>query len=231
MKGWRTLVVRNKDNVGSFLAGMIAISAAATKVVGEPWLFKRTKDVLSDLHRSAFRTLVDPTAKADDHRITLYRYYKWCFFPGRGWWPWCNGVHPWSGWLIPVARAGAKTAARTIYLAKDSGHAEGICGNVYFAHNSILEHHDLPNIDENATDAEIEEYAKKTFVTVETVRKRVRDKRSCARYFLSIRIQVEFTDWGILMIDSRAEDLPQKGIHGQRFIQLGKVLSRFLKGA
>jgi GAF domain len=89
----------------------------------------------------------------------------------------------------------------TIFLAPDdAGNAEGIAGQVW-ASGQTLTVDDFPEITERASDDQIAEYAKKTFVSEVWVRKRM-GKRTLSRSIAGIPVEVKNELWGVLILDS-----------------------------
>lgn len=225
----------NKEKVNGVLLGFLAVFGAAKSFVGEPWLWATIKDILTSFQRDVFDSLGDGELSAD-HRVTLYKYQRFCLWPrGRGpiYWPWGKGTHPWSGWLVPMVRAGPRSPATTVFLVGDGKGYEGVCGAAFCEQHGVVEKNgsDLPNITNQSVDVEIAEYAQKTFVSPEMVKRRLLRKRPCARYFLALRVEVQSEHWGVVMIDSRSASLnqPQKTFH--RFEQINDILDHLLRRA
>ena len=104
----------------------------------------------------------------DDHRVTLYKWARFCWWPGNRWhwfWPWGWGNVPWSGWLKPIVRSGVYRRGRTVFLANKSNQpsAEGVVGKAFFS-RTVVELKDLPDIQEpdpQARENRIDDYARR----------------------------------------------------------------------
>ena len=228
-------VSENGKTLGLVLVPVVGVCSVINKYIGAPWLWTCVKGILSGFQRDAFSNVPDV---ADHHRVTLYRYHRICLYPGwRGSWkcptPWGYGNWPWSGWLIPTVRAGPDSAPSTIFLAKDAINFEGVCGAAYFQQQPVVEKKivELPNITQQSTEDDIIEYARQTWVSPKMIRKRIKERRPCARWFLALRVEVQYKKWGVLMIDSRADAMPQTQYKAmsERLNQIKDVLSHLLK--
>lgn len=245
-----TFGIRQLEGAVTFLAGNNKVINVALTVlwgsltflrnhVGPPWLWDCIKGILDKFQKTVF-TDVGAGELSDHHRVTLYRYQRYCFWPrgrGRWYWPWGRAwgklCHPWSGWLVPVVRAGPRSAGSTVFYVGDGSSAEGVCGAAFSQQSGMLliSGADVPDITQNSSEADILEYARLTFVSVDMIRQRKRQKRPCARYFLALQVEVQSKKWGVLMIDSRAEALPQPNVALHRFSQVKDVLDNLLRRA
>lgn len=174
---------------------------------------------------------------SDHHRVTLYRFHKVCWLAAlRGsdsCNPWGKGNYLWSGWLVPTVRAGADSAATTIFLARDADRFEGVCGAAFFQNQPVIEKKltDLPNIVKGSSEEDIKQYADETWVTPALIQKRLSSGRPCARWFLALRVEIQYKKWGVLMIDSRSDKMPQTMYKevSARLDQNKDVISHLLK--
>lgn len=226
--GWgiRTFVSSIATVIELILAALLAVIEICQRQIGEPWHWKCVSKILNDFQRGVFDEL-EIEEVAEDHRVTLYRFSRWNF------WPRTNGVWywPWSGWLIPHCRAGTARKATTVFLAKSGTVFEGVCGAAYFRQAGllILEAADVPDITANSSDEDIAQYAEKTFVTPASIKRRIRDRRPCARLFMAFRMTVRDAPWGVVMIDSRAERLPKNLVATHKFEAIRSVLGHLLE--
>jgi hypothetical protein len=113
---------------------------------------------------------------------------------------------PWSGWLVPVIRSGHIAQRRgTFFLAPyDLDKAEGFAGKVWAAGDKEIAISAPTPLQEGAADADIRDYAGKTFIT-ETMARRMLSKNTVlAASFRGVAIESKAGKrWGILVLDSR----------------------------
>lgn len=228
-------IIGNQKLLNVTLAGVVTGITLFMKLLGDPWVLDCVKEILESFQRDVFSE-VGAGALADHHRVTLYRYQQWCLWPGwRGMylWPWGAGAWPFSGWMVPIVRAGPDSRATTVFLAKSPTEFEGICGAVYFQQQGVLEKGTplLPDITSRSSNVDIATYARETFVSEEMIGHRIRNNRPCARYFLAVRVEVQSKKWGVLMIDSREASCPHPNITQHKFRQINKMLTHLLKRA
>lgn len=89
-----------------------------------------------------------------------------------------------------------------IFFAPDDGKmAEGVVGQSW-ARNAILEVNDLPPLSASSTDAEIESYARQTWVPADFIRQRLKDGHQCAGSFLASPVERKKKVWGVIIMDS-----------------------------
>ncbi|MBW3539000.1 MAG: hypothetical protein KY476_01905 [Planctomycetes bacterium] len=227
------LLQANADWLVTFLpvgAGGFALIAAN---LGEPWYWNSIQKLLDQFQRDVFDKAYGDDFAAD-HRVTLYRFGKRCWWPGnrwRFWWPWGRGNRPWSGWLIPILRAGERSTGRTVFLAKGSGAFEGVAGAAFFSQRGVVELKDLPDVHGNVAPDVRADYARTTFVPVQWLQSRLERRRPCAKSFLAIRIEVNNRPWGVIMIDSRAEKIPAPQVTLHKFLSMRSALEVLLERA
>ena len=227
-------IVENNKIINLTLVGLFTTFAVTRKCIGDPWLWDCIKGILSGFQKEAFSD-VGEGELADHHRITLYRHYSFYLWPRRRgsswWWPWGKWNHPWSGWLVPMVRAGSESAGATVFLACDAQRYDGVCGAAYFQQSATLEIPNLPDITKDSSEADIKEYARRTFASEELVKRRILRGHPCARYFLAHHVSVQYKTWGILMIDTRAAKIPAPMANHHRFKQIKDVLVHLLRRA
>jgi hypothetical protein len=108
---------------------------------------------------------------------------------------------------------------------------EGVAGAAYSSQNGFINLNQLPDISRQSdTDAK-REYARLTFVAERLLDERLHQGRPCARSFLAIRVEVGGRPWGVLMIDSRQEKLPEPLKASNSFRNLAKMLEILLERA
>lgn len=229
--GFRAWTQQNLNAIGIVLSAAIFVFRSIRAFVGPPWLWITISEILREFHTAVFSELGE-WEFANHHRVTLYRYRRFVLWPtGRGRWPFSGGRFPWSGWLVPVLRAGPESPGSTVWCAHETKY-DGFCGAVFRMQAGTAEKGPpgLPDISQDSTEGEIEEYARNTFVDPITIRNRIARGKPCARYYLAIRILVDSRKrWGVLMIDSREEKLPRAQVATHRFDQVCEVLSHLLK--
>jgi hypothetical protein len=231
----RTWIEQNTKAVTIVLTAVLTACATASRVIGEPWLIQCITSILDEFQSRAF-TGPSGFDSCDEHRVTLYRFKRvvllsaWSGCEGPFYWPWGRGNRPWSGWLVPLIRVGPSSPPRTIWLANSERRCHGVCGAAFFGRYTTLEKKspELPDISNEASPDQIRAYAQKTWVSEATIKKRIAEKRPCARYYLAHRVQVGRKRWGVLLIDSRAECLPKVTENKSRFSQINDVLGHLL---
>lgn len=209
-------------------AGVVAFKWLA-HLIGPPWIWKAIQGIFDEFRERAFRLSGEPVHY---NRVTLFEYVRcwrlWGFWACP--WRWRLGRFPWSGWLIPVARSGhtTKSCGVSFLAPDDADRAEGIAGQVWATNTQILVN-ELPALDETSTEASIAEYARSTFVSTDWVRSRL--SRPHPRSLCGVPVEVEGRIWGVLVLDSRAEN----GIKAQKVSDLvdfvGIVLRHLLQRA
>lgn len=151
-----------------------------------------------------------------NRRVTLFKFKKfnwrtWPFF---------------GGWLIPIERSGDHTRyTSAIFRAPDDGkNCEGIAGRAWSKRANVYVQ-DLPNLRKNPTDEQMSEYAAKTFVKVESLRKK--PPQACSLF--GVPIEVGQKRWGVIVIDSVNTTIPCKAAKSC-LKQIAPTLSSYLKG-
>ncbi len=184
---------------------MMFLAKAADKKFCDRWGFDAVKEMLELLRETAFPKNADPQ---HHHRVTLFRHKEWRL---------CWRTWPWSGWLIPIVRSGHTTQNRkTCFLAPDDAdRAEGVVGRAWNSSRVIV----IPDPEEKQSPLpalhgdsnrplDIQplacSYAKATFVSVDWVLKNM----PYARSFMGIPVIVKGKPWGVIVVDSRAETIP-----------------------
>jgi hypothetical protein len=132
--------------------------------------------------------------------------------------------------MIPLVRAGTRKKSKTIFLAhaNEGGKFEGIAGATMLFQHKVVQKTGLPDVNGAVSQQELDEYAKETFVSSDWLNQRIQKRRPCSRSFYSIRIQVSGKDWGVLMIDSRLESLPNPRTATHVFESIHAVLEILL---
>lgn len=173
--------------------------------IGPPWTWRAVQRVLNEHRLVAFD--VHDGDPVHHHRVTLFKRMRWeaCLRPCTYWaWGWKRW--PLDGWLIPVARSG-HTTQRTdvIFMAPDDAeNAEGVAGQTW-ACDQVLVINDLPDVSNDPTNENITDYAKRSFLSEDWVRKRM-GKRQLSRSLCGIPLEVRGERWGVLILDSVREN-------------------------
>jgi GAF domain len=212
----RQLLAFSHNSAWWLVPACVAVTAAAkgiSAIMGPPRVWKSVRKVLDKHREKAFD--VEDGDPAHFYRVTLFKRVQWTAcnrastYWEWGWWRW-----PWSGWLVPVVRSGHTTQkTKTIFLAPDdAGNAEGVAGQVWASDQTIIVE-DLPEITDRSSDEEVKEYAKKTFVSEEWVRKRI-GKNPLSRSICGMPVEVESVKWGVLVLDSMRPGSLKTAAHG-----------------
>jgi len=192
-------------------AGLLAKLACAW--IGPPWVWDTVQRMLDRYREEAFEIVAGEPVH--EHRVTIFKHSWWLW---RGWRirsssPWHWRV-PWSGWLAPVARSGHTTqqSAAVFLVPDDADNVEGVAGQTW-ACNSVVHVKDLPDLANHADHEQIAEYAKKTWVSEEWVKRRIKDHKSLSRELLGIPLEVNKRRWGVIILDCRRPGAIRKSAH------------------
>ena len=193
----------------------LGLMQAARSMIGPPWIWETVHYLLDRLQEHVFEQQVGTPLHY--HRVTLFRYVR--LRPSFCRWPW-------SGWLVPVERSGHTTRkSRSVFLAPDDAdRVEGIAGQTW-AQKSVVIVENLPDLSGTHSLRLLEEYAHKTWVSVEWLQSRTQHARS----FRGIPVEVKGRLWGVIVLDSRSPTaIDQNAVKVYRLIgrYLGKLLER-----
>jgi hypothetical protein len=207
--------------LGAICALFLGLANVLQRQFGPPWAWLAIHKSLDLFRQQAF-----PTPSTDNpdpvhfHRITLFRYCSWraCF---RRW--------PWSGWLVVAERSGHSTLrSTTCFRVSDDGRkVQGFAGMTW-ERNSLVIVNDLPDLIANQSPDAVEEYSRKTGVTPEWVRERIKMKAKLARSFCGIPVEVKGRLWGVVVLDS----MDPKGTNWESVRQyktFGKVIETLVE--
>ena len=179
------------------------------------------KKLLDDFRARAF-PVDDPQVT---HRVTLFKHCR-MHLPMLWYW------HlPWSGCLLPYERAGEFTLkSRTFFFAPkdDPDNAQGFAGTVF--KNKRCEYvSKLPALVRESGTSTRRRYAEATGVDDAWIRARLRRNYVFPRCMWGIPVEVDGSRiWGVLVIDSRAPELPEVDQLKEIFKPLGGCLSKLL---
>ena len=172
--------------------------------IGPPWVWRSIQKVLDTFRDGAFE--IDGKDGLHKYRVTLFKRCRFAFpmRPGRSpHWPWGKGRHPWSGWLVPLARSGhTAQKSTTVFLAPDDAeNAEGIAGKVWAGQWTMMIPN-LPDINKDSVPEMVEEYAKEAMVPSDWIAWRLLKGKACPRSLCCISLEVKGEPWGVILLDS-----------------------------
>jgi hypothetical protein len=196
-----------------------AILAVIKKNVAAPWVKIAVKHILDEMRHHAFNSVAN--GPNFHHRVTLFRHVK-----SPCWRAACSLRWPFGGWLIPFARSGHLTQKISVcFRAPDQGDdAEGVAGQA-FAQDVTLPVEDLPDVSTNAcSETQLRNYARLTFVDLDWLR----EERSTARALIGIPVKVKGEPWGVIVVDSRATQIPDRENVVNAYVLIAKVLGEVL---
>lgn len=138
------------------------------------------------------------------HRVTLFAYKPFALWRT---FPWSRRRHPWSGWLVPVCRSNHTTQrVRARFLAPDRAvDAEGVAGRAW-AERATVTVSPLPELTLGSPRADVEAYARDSRVSEGWLRKRLEGNEQLPRSLRGLHVEVGRNVWGVVVIDSIAED-------------------------
>ena len=150
-----------------------------------PWVWEMVKYVLDQFRDLAFRK--SRNEPVHYHRVTLFKEVRW----------------HWKCWhrcLIPVARSGHTTlrSNAVFRIPDDANRVEGVAGQTW-ANNSVIPVVGLPDLRNEATEEQIKEYARRTFVSVDYLKQ---TDRTWPRSLWGVPVDVGGKRWGVIVVDS-----------------------------
>lgn len=198
-----------------FFIALAALIGFATRWIGDPKKWNVVHDVLDQLRDEIFSEAADDVAH--EHRVTLFKKKNFLLCK-RGWW--------WSGWLVPVERSGHTSQKTDVYFkAPDNAAlAEGVAGQTWARKGKPVYVRDLPNLGGTPTDAELAEYAKKSFMALDEVRNR----RPLARSLYGFAVEANGQRWGVIVVDSRLPRLKEREL-SKRYRMVARFLGKTLE--
>ena len=162
------------------------------------WLLSVIQSVLTQFCDQMFGAL---GGGKDEHRATLFVHQKFALWRTL---PWRMDRHPWSGWLVPVARSGHATQiVRSRFLAPDkAARAEGFAGLTWRTRsiNTII---NLPDLSSASPEGEMTSYSHKTKISMAWLRGRLEQNEELPRALRGIPVEVDNALWGVIVLDSR----------------------------
>ena len=193
---------------------------AGAKSISPPWVWNTIHSILDQLQVHAFRGIQGELQQSN--RVTLFKHVGW---------RWALCKWPWSGWLVPVERSGYTTRkTNTAFRAPDDGDkAEGVAGRAWATGQRVTKHN-LPDVTQESPEQELNTYAKETFISVETLRERLKQNRKVALSLTAFPVEVKNKVWGVIVFDSRSKQpFSEEAI--EHFRVVGACLGKVLGGA
>jgi hypothetical protein len=201
--------------------GVSAAGKVARSIIGPPWIWDSVHEVLDQLRLLAFDKC-KTTDPVHHHRVTLFKAVVDPWFPFR--------IRRYLRWLVPVERSGHTTRNSSVAfrIPDNADEAEGIAGQTW-AINKVLVVKGLPDIAnlKKGQAALVKDYAERTFVTVDWIRK----ENPVGRSFCGIPVEVKGKLWGVLVFDSRDENSIDDQEASRVYQQYGKFLGNLLARA
>ncbi|OCH01850.1 hypothetical protein [Aliivibrio fischeri] len=159
----------------------------------------------------------------DNHRVTLFKYKRvyWGLLTKKRYWryeyfPWSLSRHPFSGWLVPIARSGyTGQNAKAVFWAPDDGlSAEGVAG-VAWASNCTVVRQKLPKITGISSLDNQKKYCDSTGTRATVLQSYIKVGRIPARSFVAFPILgKDGKPWGVAVLDSKnAEGILVNEVH------------------
>lgn len=188
-----------------------------SKWIGPPKIWGAVGSLLTAYRDLVFEDLknVDPTAFEYSHRVTLFKFCPNLFSRNKG-------------TLLAVERSGEFHRDSSVSFKIDFNNpdeAEGISGKA-FCSSGQIKAFNLPDItselDSNTVGESISLYAKRTNVARDWILK----ERPKSRSIVGLRIEISEKYWGVIVIDSRNEEIPDKYLSSFDIlaISIGKLL-------
>lgn len=193
---------------------VLGVARAGRTRLGEPWAWEGIQDILEKIRSH----VVKSDGPVHHHRVTLFKKVRWCWWPSsreQWWWPWSLGHWPSAGWLISVARSDTVILNKVVFLAPDRkpDMAEGIAGQAWSMRRQSVWVSDLPAVTRDSSEAELEKYAARTFISKERLKRDLNSGKFPGRAFWGIPIEVQGKLWGVIVIDSRQPDGLKKSLN------------------
>lgn len=197
-----------------------AIAETVRRKLEAETLWPVVKSVLDNYRTRVFGPAGQQQQASHHHRVTLFKHCYFvfagkCFLPPR------------AGWMKICCRSGhADQAGCAVFHApaKTPDQAEGIAGTTW-AFNGGLSVEHLPDVSGIPGMKEVEEFAKKTYVSQDYVR----ESKPKSRSYYSFPIEVKSKPWGVIVVDSRSTSIDRTKLDADKQLVaqfLTKVLER-----
>lgn len=203
-------------------AVVVSVTTAVEKhFLTNPRFESTVKKLLDD-----FRNKALPEEDAHiDHRVTLFKYQTWAMrLILKGKLPFFNGC------LIPYERAGEYTLnSKSWFLASKENPdcSEGVAGKIFTSLRCEYIS-GLPAITERANRGSKKKYCEETRTSEQLMEKRLRTKSIFPRSFWGVPVEVDGEIWGVLLIDSRLEEIKDHELIKDIYRPYGACISRLL---
>lgn len=175
-------------------------------------------------------TVFDDSPEQHLHRVTLFQHKRFYFLSIFNK-PVKRLRNPWSGWLVPIERSGNVTRnIRVLFWAPldDPDKAEGFAGDVW-KRRKCLYVSSLSDLSERPNEKNIKKYADRTKSDINYIRTRVKEGKLFALSYWGIHVEVDGEPWGVIVIDSRNQEIAKSDQIRQIFEPFGKCLCHLLK--
>jgi hypothetical protein len=217
---WSTVVsvVQDSSIYIIVVANFILWTAHVLKnYVGNPWAWDTVKALLEEFRTDVF---AGATLNASHDRVTLFKKkdVRWRFL-----------CCPSNDWLCAAERTGHMTRRRRKWMrANDDGQRyEGVAGATWCLGRTVLKDQ-LPQLTREAAQSEIDLYAKETFIGAAYIKKKLRAGYVFPRSLCGIIVEVNSRPWGVIVIDSSLEKLPDQAVIEAFYRKNAKTLGKLL---
>ncbi len=220
---WATLVGWVHSWGWVILVGCIVVGTGGCTLwlhrTGDPRILAILNEVLVRFRQSVFG---HAPGRLGANRVTLFTYRRLAFRV-----IFCRRWPPWGGWLVPVARPGhTSQRSKTVFrVPDDDSKAEGIAGQAWVANRGLAFALNLPKVTADSPDHVTEQYARRTSVSPERVRKAKRHSRSIVGFKIE---KPAGEPWGVLVLDSLQPTIDSKKA-GSAYRNHSKVLGRIVE--
>lgn len=193
----------------------LGIAQIARNQIGPPWVWEHLHLLLDSFQELVFG---DEGGDLHHHRATLFKRVRF----GRGWRLW-----DWSGWLVPVERSGHATRkSKSVFRAPDNAdEAQGVAGSAWAGKQTVYVE-GLPDVSGATLPEVLERYASATRISAKWLAKH----KPCSRSFCGIPFDVKGKRWGVVVLDSRNEQIKHKAPLIDNFFKInGRYLSKLME--
>jgi hypothetical protein len=221
--GWQFLKapLQSVQHAAWFTIPLLTITLGIAQItrnqIGPAWVWDHIHMLLDSFQESVFG---DEAGDLHHHRATVFKRVRF----GRGWRFW-----DWRGWLVPLERSGHATRrSKSIFRAPDDADkAEGVAGSAWAGRRTIYIE-GLPDLSGDTSLNALQNYASATRCTTKWLAKH----KPCSRSFCGIPLDVRGKRWGVVVLDSRNEQIKQKTDLIDNFFRInGRYLSKLMERA
>lgn len=192
---------------------LIVLGKCMRAMTGTPRNHELVRDCLEAMRKLGFADRLQ-SSPVDHHRVTLFKAVA-CKYAKP--FPW-----PRKHWLVPYERTSHLSRKTNVAfrITDRSDDSEGVAGETWSRQAAVMVN-DLPSLETNHRSADFKQYAERSFMDEETVRR----KRPRARSLCGIPVEVAGRPWGVIVLDSRH---PEKIEAAPAFIEMSAILGRLL---